>query len=128
MSKDSRPDAGEIYPRENLDVSDAVLPNDAKDSSEPRFLESFKTLGVTTIESPGFVCVQKGVEDHIPEDYNFGYQNFHKRIVIICRVKRKWCECTRSGRTEYLVRDSFLVGLTKRKIYVCMQLKRKKMH
>lgn len=83
MSKDSRLDAGEIYPREDLDDGDTIITTDAKDSSELRYLESFKTLGVPTIESPGFSCVQKGGEDHIPEDYDFGYQNFHMRIVII---------------------------------------------
>lgn len=55
------------------DVGDAVLPTDAKDSSELLLMEPLQTFDVLTIQSTGLICVQKTGEDHGKEDHNFGF-------------------------------------------------------
>lgn len=42
-------DAAEIRPREYFSFGDAVLPTDAKDSSEPRLLELLQAFDIPTI-------------------------------------------------------------------------------
>lgn len=47
--KDASFDAGKRYPREDLIVDDVVIPIDAKDSLEPRFLELLQKFDVLRI-------------------------------------------------------------------------------
>lgn len=71
MTKDSGHDVGKRCPWQDLVVGDAVLSPDAKDSSGLCLLERFQTFDLPTIQSSSLTSVQKGGEDHDPEDHDF---------------------------------------------------------
>lgn len=71
LLKDGSLAAGEKFPGQYLDVGVVVRPNDAKNSSELRLLESLQTFDIPTIQNPGLASVQNGGEDHGREDHDF---------------------------------------------------------